>query len=70
MTQSEHDPMCIDPGYKKVLDYESDRIGKQRIKEAFERNDWMYPDEFGKYLKSEIRKIWCIGQLPIYMKTK
>lgn len=60
MTQSEYDRMCIDPGYKEVLDCESDRIGKQRVKEAFERNEWMYPDEFRKSLKLEIRKIWRV----------
>lgn len=36
----------------------NDITGQERIKEAFDRNDWLIHDEFGNYLKAEIRHIY------------
>lgn len=58
MTQSVHDELCLDEEYKIILDQESKQIGKSRIEESFARNDWMSPDEFGNYLKGEIKRVY------------
>lgn len=58
MSQSVHDQLCLDEEYKNKLDQESEQIGKSRIEESFAKNDWMSPDEFGNYLKEEIKRIY------------
>lgn len=53
-----HVDICLDEEYKNKLDQESEQIGKSRIEESFDKNDWMSPDEFGKHLKDEIKRIY------------
>lgn len=41
-----------------IFDEENLNVGQERIVGAFDRNDWMTPDEFGDYLREELNRIY------------
>lgn len=55
MSQSVHNQLCSDSEYLALLNQESEKIGSERINEAFPNDEWMSPEDFGEYLKNEIK---------------
>ena len=60
MSQQVHDSMCCDKEYREIFEAESERIGQERIEKAFKTAEWMSPDEFGDYIKGELKKIYKV----------
>lgn len=58
MSQSLYDILCEDEECRRILEAESERIGRKRIENAFKTAEWMSPDEFGEHLKSELKCIF------------
>ena len=58
MSQAEYDRLCKDEDIRRLLDSESERIGRARIEKAFKTAEWMTPDQFKEYLMTELKKIY------------
>lgn len=58
MSQAEHDRLCKNEDIRILLDSESERIGRTRIEKVFKTAEWMTPDEFGDYIKNELKWIY------------
>lgn len=48
----------LDNNRRDIFDEENLNVRQERIDEAFDRNDWMTPDEFGEYLRDELNRIY------------
>ena len=58
MSPAEYDKLCKDEDIRRLLDSESERIGRARIEKAFKTAEWMTPDQFKEYLMAELKKIY------------
>ena len=58
MTQEKHDLLCQNSIIKEYLDREDERIGKMKIKEIKTHTEWMTIEEFGDYLRNEIKRFY------------
>lgn len=58
MIQEENENLCQNPLIKEYLDREDERIGKIRIKEIKTHTEWLTVEEFGDYLRNEIKRFY------------